>query len=98
LAKQAQDRIATAADAQVAAKICPCLTSADASQLAQRFLQPLGALSVRVTEIRKPFDKNLLHTGALFTEETTYMHDEANGTPNGRKIMQHPCIPTLDAR
>jgi hypothetical protein len=32
---------------------------------------------MRMAEVEKPFDENLLSTGALFTEKTTHMHDEA---------------------
>jgi hypothetical protein len=42
LAKQAQDRIATPADAQFASKVCPWMTPCGESKLAERFLQPLG--------------------------------------------------------
>src|SRR6266496_1856468 len=90
--------ISTAPDAQFASKVCPCLTPRGESQLAERLLQSLRALSVRATEIWKPFTKNLLSTGALFTKEATYMHDETDGTPNRGKITERACIVTLDAR
>jgi len=97
LANQAQDRIATSADAQLASNIGSCLTPYRESKLAERFLQPVGALSVRTAEFWESFHEDLLSTRALFTEETTHMHDEADWTPNGWKIAQRSCIPTLDA-
>ncbi len=82
LTKQTQDGIATATDTQLASKICSCLTPCRKSQLAQRFLQPFGALSMRMTQLCQPLDENLLSTRALFTEETTHMHDQAYWASN----------------
>src|SRR5712692_4355968 len=75
-----------------------CLASYYESQLTQGFLQPFGALRMRVAEIWESFHEDFLSTGALFTAKTTEMHDETDRTPDGGKIAQRPCIATLDAR
>jgi hypothetical protein len=41
-------------------------------------LQPFGALSVRMAELWESFNEDLLSAGTLFTEKTTYMHDETD--------------------
>jgi hypothetical protein len=53
---------------------------------------------MRMAEFWKAFYEDLLSTGALFTEKTTHMHDETDGMPDGGKIVQGPCIATLDTR
>ncbi|SRR5712692_6174008 len=58
----------------------------------------LVRLRVRMTELWESFSENLLRTRTLFTEKTTYMQDETDGTPNGGEISQRTCIPTLDVR
>src|SRR5450755_2990107 len=80
------------------ALVCPSLASCKKPQVAECFLQPLGALSMRTAEIGKSFNKDLLSTNALFTDKTTHMHDETDWLPNRGKITQRPCIATLDAR
>jgi hypothetical protein len=70
----------------LACKVCPCLTPCGESQLAERFLQPLAALSVRAAEVGKAFHEHLLSTGALLTEKATDMHDETDGTPSRGQI------------
>jgi hypothetical protein len=98
VAKQTQDGIAATAHAQLASQVFPYLTPCGESQLAERFLQPLGALSVRAAEIGKSFHENLLSTGALCAEKATDMHDETDGTPNRGQITERACIVALDAR
>jgi len=66
------------------------------AKLTEGFLQPIGALRVRTTELWESFSENLLRTRAFFTEKTTDMHDETNGTPTGGEISQGACIATLD--
>jgi len=83
---QTQDRISTPAEAELASQICASLASFFEAKLAKRFLQPFGALSVRTAEIGKSFHENLLGTGTPFTEKTTHMQNEKDGTPNGGKI------------
>jgi hypothetical protein len=94
---QAQDRITTPADAVLASHIGSYLAPHFESKLTEGFLQPFCALSMRTAEIWESFHEDLLRTGAPFTEKTTHMHDETDGMPNGGKIAQRPCIPTLDA-
>jgi hypothetical protein len=53
---------------------------------------------MRMAKLREAFYEDLLSTGALLTEKTTYLHDETDGMPNGGKIMQGPCRATLDTR
>src|ERR1700692_3933972 len=53
---------------------------------------------MRTAEIGQSFNKNLLSTGTLVTEKATYLQNETEGMPNGGKITQRACIPTLDAR
>jgi len=86
LANQAQDRIATSADAKLTSHVCSSLTPYHESKLAERCLQLCGALSVRTAEVWEAFHEDLLSTRALVTEETTHMQNEADGTPNGGKI------------
>jgi hypothetical protein len=95
---QTQDGIATSADAELASGVGSCLAADSESKLTEGFLQPCGALSVRTTELWESFSENLLRTGALFTEKTTDMQDETDGTPNGGKISQGAGIATLDVR
>jgi hypothetical protein len=83
---QTQDRITTSLNAVLTSHVSTFLASHRESKLAKRFLQPFGALRVRTAESGQSFHKNLLSTGASFTEKTAYMHDEADGTPNGGKI------------
>ena len=85
---QTQDGIATPADAELASGVGSCLAADSESKLTEGCLQPCGALSVRTTELWESFSENLLSTGALFTEKTTYMQDETDGTPNGGEISQ----------
>jgi len=86
LANQTQDRIATPADAELTSHIRSCLASYFESQLTKGFLEPFGALSVRMAKLWKSFNEDLLSTGTLFTEKTTDMHDETDWMPNGGKI------------
>src|SRR6266536_1418735 len=95
---QTQDGIATSAEALFASSVGPGLTSDSESELTEGFLQPVGALSVRTTELWESFSENLLRTGALFTEKTTDMQDETDRTPTGGEISQGACVPTLDVR
>jgi hypothetical protein len=95
---QTQDGIATSADAHLTSHIGTSLTSSSEPKLTKRFLQSYGTLGMRTTKLWQPFDKDLLGTGALLTEETTYLHEKADWTPNRGKITQGPRVATLDAR
>jgi len=95
LANQAQDGIATPTDAKLTCRVCSCLASSSKPKPTEGFLQLFGALSVRMTERGESLDEDLLSTGALFTKETTDMHDKTDWTPTGGKITQRPCIATL---
>jgi hypothetical protein len=39
-----------------------------------------------MAKLWEPLSKDLLNAGTLFAEEATYMHDETDWMPNGRKI------------
>jgi hypothetical protein len=97
LTDQAPDGIAAPVDGQFFAHARSRLTSSRESRLAQRFLLPFRALSVRTAERWESFGEDLLSADTLFAEQTTYMNGEMDRTPNGRKIMQGSCIPALDA-
>ena len=98
LVNQAQDGIATPAEAELTSHIRSCLPSSCESKLTERFLQSFRALRMRTAEFWESFHEDFLSASALFTEKTTDMHDETDGMPNGGKIAQRPCIATLDAR
>ena len=95
---QTQDGITTAADAELACYLCSCLSSHDQSKLTEGFLQPDGALGMRIAQLWKPFRKNLLRTGPFSTEETAHVNDEMDRTSTSWKIMQHACVSALYAR
>jgi hypothetical protein len=95
---QTQDGIATSAAAELASGVGSGLASDSESKLTEGFLQSVGALGVRTTELWESFSENLLRTRALLTEKTTDMHDETDGTPTGGEISQGACIATLDVR
>jgi hypothetical protein len=95
LANQAQDGIATSADAQFTPNVCSCLPSYPQPKLTEGFLQLFCALSVGTAERGESLGEDFLSTGALFTEETADMHDETDWTPTRGKITQRPCISTL---
>jgi len=87
-ADQTQDGIATPAETLFLSSVSACLASDSESKLTEGFLQPVGALRVRTTELWESLSENLLSTGALFTEKTTDIKDETDGTPTGRQISQ----------
>ena len=85
LANQAQDGIATSADAQLTSHIRSGLAPDFESELTEGLLEPFGALSVRATKLWKSFHEDLLRTGTLFAKETTHMHNETDWMQSARE-------------
>jgi hypothetical protein len=87
LAEEAQDRITTPTEAELASHTGSCLSSHDESKLAESFLQSDGALGMRMTQLWEPLSENLLRTRALCAEEAADVNDEIDWTTSRWKVV-----------